>query len=28
VVIAAGNYNLRGLAPDDIFNKVLLPSVR
>jgi CubicO group peptidase (beta-lactamase class C family) len=28
VVITAGNYNLRGLAPDDVFNEVLLPSVR
>jgi CubicO group peptidase (beta-lactamase class C family) len=28
VVITAGNYNLRGRAPDDIFNEVLLPSIR
>jgi CubicO group peptidase (beta-lactamase class C family) len=28
VVITAGNYNLRGRAPDDIFTEVLLPSVR
>jgi CubicO group peptidase (beta-lactamase class C family) len=28
VVITAGNYNLRGRAPDDIFNEVVLPSVR
>jgi len=27
VVITAGNYNLRGLAPDDLFTEVLLPSV-
>jgi CubicO group peptidase (beta-lactamase class C family) len=27
-VITAGNYNLRGRAPDDIFNEVLLPGVR
>jgi CubicO group peptidase (beta-lactamase class C family) len=28
VVITAGNYNLRGRAPDDIFTDVVLPSVR
>jgi len=28
VVISAGNYNLRGRAPDDIFTDVVLPSVR
>jgi CubicO group peptidase (beta-lactamase class C family) len=28
VVITAGNYNLRGRGPDDIFNEVLLPSIR
>ena len=27
-VITAGNYNLRGRAPDDIFNDVVLPSMR
>jgi CubicO group peptidase (beta-lactamase class C family) len=28
VVITAGNYNLRGRAPDNIFNEVLLPGLR
>jgi CubicO group peptidase (beta-lactamase class C family) len=28
VVITAGNYNLRGRAPDDIFTEVVLPSIR
>lgn len=28
VVITAGNYNLRGRAPDDLFNEIILPSVR
>jgi CubicO group peptidase (beta-lactamase class C family) len=28
VVITAGNYNLRGRAPDDIFTDVVLPSIR
>jgi CubicO group peptidase (beta-lactamase class C family) len=28
VVITAGNYNLRGRAPDDIFTDILLPGVR
>ena len=27
VVITAGNYNLRGLAPDDVFNELILPSI-
>jgi CubicO group peptidase (beta-lactamase class C family) len=28
VVITAGNYNLRGRGPDDLFNEVILPAVR
>ena len=28
VVITAGNYNQRGRAPDDLFNEVVLPSIR
>jgi CubicO group peptidase (beta-lactamase class C family) len=28
VVITAGNYNLRGRAPDDLFNEIILPSIR
>ena len=28
VVITAGNYNLRALAPDDVFTELVLPSVR
>jgi CubicO group peptidase (beta-lactamase class C family) len=27
-VITAGNYNLRGVAPDDLFTEVILPSIR
>jgi len=27
-IITAGNYNRRGLAPDKLFNEVVLPSVR
>jgi CubicO group peptidase (beta-lactamase class C family) len=28
VVITAGNYNQRSRAPEDVFNEVVLPSVR
>ena len=28
VVITAGNHNRRGLSPDDLFNEVILPSIR
>jgi hypothetical protein len=28
VVITAGNYNLRGRAPDDLFTEVVLPGIR
>jgi CubicO group peptidase (beta-lactamase class C family) len=27
-VITAGNYNLRGLSPDDVMNEVVLPNIR
>ena len=27
-VITAGNYNLRGRSPDDVFTEVVLPSIR
>jgi len=27
-VVTAGNYNLRGRSPDDVFNEVLLPNTR
>jgi CubicO group peptidase (beta-lactamase class C family) len=28
VVVMAGNYNVRGRAPDDLFTEVILPSIR
>jgi CubicO group peptidase (beta-lactamase class C family) len=28
VVITAGNYNVRGRSPDDVFNEVVLPGIR
>ena len=27
-VITAGNYNRRGLAPDDLITEVVLPNIR